>query len=97
MPQANDGTKWRMLWDLVEPGSELWTAALRDSGTISIICRNTYGSARLDGGRPCAFIARDDDGLFLLPLILRPIEIGSQIRSFSMRSARTAIPRRFSA
>jgi hypothetical protein len=65
-----------MLWDLVEPGSELWTAALRDlrhdfyhlPDYVSL-CAWLY-----DGGAPRAFIARDAEGLFLLPLILRPIE-----------------------
>ncbi len=68
-----------MLWDLVEPGSDLWTDALRDlrhdfyhMPEYVRLCVSLY-----EGGRPCAFIARDADGLFLLPLILRPIEIGS--------------------
>jgi len=69
-----------MLWDLVEPGSELWTAALRDLRHdfyhLPEYVRLSVGL--YEGGRPRAFIARDDDGLFLLPLVLRPIEIGSQ-------------------
>ncbi len=69
-----------MLWDLVEPGSELWTAALRelrhDFYHLPEYVRLSVGL--YEGGKPRAFIARDDNGVFLLPLILRPIEIGSQ-------------------
>jgi len=69
-----------MLWDLVEPDSELWTAALRDLRHdfyhLPEYVRLSVGL--YEGGKPRAFIARDDDGLFLLPLILRPIEIGPQ-------------------
>jgi len=68
-----------MLWDLVEPGSELWADALRD---LRHDFYHLPGYVRLgvglyEGGRPRAFIARDAEGLFLLPLILRPIEIGT--------------------
>jgi hypothetical protein len=68
-----------MLWDLVEPGSDLWTDALRDlrhdfyhMPEYVRLCVSLY-----EEGRPRAFIARDADGLFLLPLILRPIDIGT--------------------
>jgi hypothetical protein len=67
-----------MLCDLVEPGSDLWADALRDLRHDFYhlphyvrLCVGLY-----EGGLPRAFIARDADGLFLLPLILRPIEIG---------------------
>jgi Acetyltransferase (GNAT) domain len=66
-----------MLWEFVDPKSELWTAALRDLRhdfyhlpDYARLCVGLY-----QGGTPRAFIARDAEGLFLLPLILRPIEI----------------------
>jgi Acetyltransferase (GNAT) domain len=65
-----------MFCDLVEPGSELWTSALRDlrhdfyhMPNYVRLCVSLY-----EGGKPRAFIARDDEGLFLVPLIVRPIE-----------------------
>jgi hypothetical protein len=65
-----------MLWDLVEPGSELWTSALRELRhdfyhlpEYVRLCVGLY-----EGGKPRAFIARDAEGLFLLPLIVRSIE-----------------------
>jgi lipid II:glycine glycyltransferase (peptidoglycan interpeptide bridge formation enzyme) len=68
-----------MFWDLVEPGSDLWTEALRELRhdfyhlpQYVRLCTSLY-----EGGLACAFIARDADGLFLLPLILRPIQIGT--------------------
>jgi hypothetical protein len=68
-----------MLWDLVEPGSELWAAALselrHDFYHLPQYVR--LGVSLYEGGRPRAFIARDADGLILVPLILRPIEIGN--------------------
>jgi hypothetical protein len=68
-----------MLWDLVEPGSELWTAALREvrHDFYQLPSYVQLGVSQYEGGRPCAFIARDADGLFLAPFILRPIEVGT--------------------
>jgi hypothetical protein len=65
-----------MRWDLVEPGSELWTTALREVRhdfyhlpEYVRLCVGLY-----EGSEPRAFIARDAEGVFLLPLIVRPIE-----------------------
>jgi hypothetical protein len=66
-----------MLCELVDPNSELWKAALREIRhdfyhlpDYARLCVGLY-----PGGIPRAFIARDADGLLLLPLILRPIEL----------------------
>src|SRR5580692_6872502 len=68
-----------MLWDLVEPGSELWTLALREvrHDFYHLPAYVQLGVSQYEGGRPRAFIARDAEGLFLAPLILRPIEAGA--------------------
>jgi Acetyltransferase (GNAT) domain len=68
-----------MLWDLVEPSSDLWTAALGDvrHDFYHLPAYVRLGVGLYEGGRPRAFIARDDEGLLLVPLILRPIEIGT--------------------
>ena len=68
-----------MLWDLVEPGSELWTEALREvrHDFYHLPAYVQLGVSQYEGGRPCAFVARDAEGLFLAPLILRPIEAGA--------------------
>jgi hypothetical protein len=65
-----------MLWDLVGPRSELWTSALRElrhdfyhMPEYVRLCVGLY-----EGGKPRAFIVRDAEGVFLLPLIVRPIE-----------------------
>jgi hypothetical protein len=67
-----------MFWDLVEPGSDLWTTALRDlrHDFYHLPAYVRLGVGLYEGGKPRAFIARDADGVFLVPLILRPIEIG---------------------
>jgi hypothetical protein len=74
-----------MLWNLVEPGSDLWTDALGELRhdfyhlpQYVRVCVSLY-----EGGRPRAFIARDADGVFLLPLILRPIEVDGVETSLS--------------
>jgi lipid II:glycine glycyltransferase (peptidoglycan interpeptide bridge formation enzyme) len=68
-----------MLWDLVEPGCDLWTEALRElRHDFYHLPQYVQLSVSLyEGGKPRAFIARDTDGLFLVPLILRRIEIGT--------------------
>jgi Acetyltransferase (GNAT) domain len=68
-----------MLWDLVEPGCDLWTEALRGlrHDFYHLPQYVQLGVSQYEGGKPRAFIARDADGLFLVPLILRRIEIGT--------------------
>ena len=49
-----------MLWDLVEPGSELWTLALREvrHDFYHLPAYVQLGDSQYEGGRPRAFIAR---------------------------------------
>ncbi len=52
------------------------TILFANCGTISIICRSTSscGAHQELQGQPRAFVYRDDAGVFLVPLILRPID-----------------------
>ena len=65
-----------MLCDFVDPRSRLWRSCLQDVRhdvyhlpEYVQLCSGSYA-----GGMPRAFIARDEAGLFVVPLILRPIE-----------------------
>jgi sugar O-acyltransferase (sialic acid O-acetyltransferase NeuD family) len=66
----------QMLCDFVDPRSTLWRSCLQDVRhdvyhlpEYVQLCSGLYS-----GGMPRAFIARDEAGLFVVPLILRPIE-----------------------
>jgi hypothetical protein len=69
-----------MQWDLLEADSDLWPAALRelrhDFYHLPEYVRLSVSV--YEGGQPRAFVARDADGLFLLPMTLRPIEIDGE-------------------
>lgn len=61
--------------ELLSPRSDAWMRCLDEVRhdfyhlpAYVTLCAEGY-----EGGTPCAFLARNDDGLFLLPLIVRPI------------------------
>src|ERR1700722_8945208 len=65
-----------MLCDFVDSPSPLWRSCLQEVRhdvyhlpEYVQLCSGLYA-----GGMPRAFIARDETGLFVVPLILRPIE-----------------------
>jgi len=71
--------------ELVEPGSNAWTEVLRETRhdfyhlpAYARIC-----AAQQTGAVPRAFVARDEEGMFLIPFLIRPIgadHVSSPIR-----------------
>lgn len=73
--------------ELLAPHSDTWTRSLGEVRhdfyhlpAYVKLCAESY-----EGGTPCAFLARDDDGLFLVPLIVRPV--GGCVGGKSVRDA----------